>query len=162
MGTGCSLILVDYWANGYSLFIHLSWPPCVDIGLVIHPGWLCEWPLVWLHIWVDLLGKWTVVCMIIHLGWLLCEWALVWSQLWAHKCAKGYYKWVKLSLVENPLYTKPVFMFDLSSFKISQYPFAKFLKHCIFLNHCVFLVLAIHNYSFNYVKEMWIFRVNII
>lgn len=130
------------------------------------------WTLVWSFIRVDCVnGHWSGYSsgLItgrmdsgIHLGWLLCEWALVWSQLWAHKCAEGHYKWVKLSLVKNPLYTKPVFIFDLSSFKMSQYPFAKFLKHCIFLNHCVFLVLVIHNNSFNYVKEMWIFRVNII
>lgn len=153
MDAGLALTCVYCHVNGYcsdlssglitvqmdaSLLIHLRWSLCVDIGLAIHPGWLwMDTGLVTPMGWV--LCEWILVHMIAHLGWLLCEWALLWSQLWVHNCAEGHHKWVRLSLIESPLHTKPVLMFGLSSFEISLYPFAKFLKHCIFLKHCVFL-----------------------
>lgn len=59
-----------------SLFIHLSWPPCVDIGLVIHSGWLCEWPLVWLLIWVDY--------------WANEQW-YAWSFIWVDYCVSEHW-----------------------------------------------------------------------
>lgn len=109
-----------------SLLIHLNCPPCVDIGLAIHPGWLCEWTLVWLLIWVD-------YCV----NGLWATWSFIWVDYCVNECAEGHYKWIKLSLTENPLHTKSVFMFDLSSFKISLCRFTKFLKHWIFFKHCV-------------------------
>lgn len=171
MDTGWSLILVDFWANGcwfsHSPAFIAMW---MNTGLIIHLYWLLyKWIVVCSFIWADHC-VWTLVWPFI-LGWL-CEWTLLWLLIrigycvngqWydhssglitvqinsgliitlADNCVKGHSKCVKLSLLEHPLHTKSVFMFELSSFEIFTVSFFQFLNIAYFWFWLSVIVLLI-------------------
>lgn len=145
-----------------SLLIHLSWSLCVDIGLAIHPGWVCEWTLVCLLLWVDYYvnGQWYT-------------WTLIWVDYCVNEhCSdhnSGCIIVQKVTTCELDCHSWRV-LYTQSQCLCLTSQVLRF--HCILLpsfwntahfwNIVCFLVLVIHNSSFNDVKEMWIFRVNII